>query len=386
MLRSVPSTKRIRPARAEKIPLQPVVRGGSRRQFVGLPRRRGLAVERARPQQQGTALPALQSELGVIRRNHESAVLPPSEQRPQKRRDDGSVQVPFRFVDQQQRGRWRREHVRRDQQDVPFAVRELRRSVLRSPVLARRHLLVVPDEDLDRDVGLAEQLVDDGDRRLGLRFRGQIVHPPVVVGPRHRACTTVFRVDQFEYGDARPFRRVRVAVARLVVLVLVPDVLLGLQLVGRSQIQRVGLHPGLPVRGDLPRMLAVLRVEMEHQTRLAGSVGPEYEQGFSDIQSKRVHLARLRRKAQVERHTLLRFCASTVGAANGEDRRLARHAAPRPGLQAMHRRTPVRESSPRAASGPRRCSRGRSPTRRSMVIAIGPGQPPTSGRLRLSAK
>ena len=59
-----------------------------------------------------------------------------------------------------------------------------------------------------------------------------------------------------------------------------------------------------------------------------------------------------------------------------EDRRLSRHAAPRPGLQAMHRRTPARESSPRAAAGPCLFSHGRGPIRRSMVVAIGPGQPP----------
>ena len=93
----------------------------------------------------------------------------------------------------------------------------------------------------------------------------------------------------------------------MLIAIIVLDLLFSLNLRRGRHVQRVGIHPRLPMGRDFSSVSAILSIEEKHQARLAGSVGAKYEEHLASFELKLLDAIIPSGKVQIERHEFLGF-------------------------------------------------------------------------------
>ena len=93
----------------------------------------------------------------------------------------------------------------------------------------------------------------------------------------------------------------------MLILIFVLDIYFSLNFVSWRHVQRVGIHPRLPMGRYLPSTSLIILIEEKHQARLTGSVGTKYEEDLASSELKLIILVILCGKVQIERYMFVDF-------------------------------------------------------------------------------
>ena len=142
------------------------------------------------------------------------------------------MQVSLWFVDDQERSRWSREDISRNQECIPFAVREFSGAVLGTTVLTSHQPIVSSDCDLDRDIGLLQEIIDDGNGSLNPSSLGVKCHVSCIKSLRHLTRSSVLGVDEVVDSHTGSSVSILITISRMRTTIFGVDISFNLDFMG----------------------------------------------------------------------------------------------------------------------------------------------------------